>query len=488
MKTSLILMTMAAGAMFGADVVEMRHPAEPKSAVESGRVGTKTRPAPQQFSGKPLMPMVSRRSGDRPVIYMATQQTVSGATNNVVTIKSPARFTKLQAGTAKTVTAGKKATAKAAAFDPFDPRAQMIDPQDGSTLAPTQIFEWSAGDGATDYYMWIGSCYECADLLNEDEGQNQVRTVPLPVDGRMIYVALFSWIGGEWYEIDYQYQAAMGQQAVAAQMTAPVNGSTLGSPQTFQWDSGYGVSGYFLQVGSCEGCNDLYNANEGSNLADSVSIPIDGRTIYARLFSLIGNNWYYYDYQYRAPQASNLANVRVNIANPFAYPVNVSINGEVVGSVPPFTTAGTNVIVNFLSVSFEVVQPTLNGNALGDTMAGIFSTIVNPSGTYLFQLSNQIGNSFYFLPVITNQTSQPLAMEVNGGLTAENRCGCEVPANTADVAAGYYLLFSNSNVRLYQVSANYSGAYEYFGTDATPLYTLITDASAEVSLTVNRLP
>jgi hypothetical protein len=56
------------------------------------------------------------------------------------------------------------------------------------------------------------------------------------------------------------------------------------------------------------------------------------------------------------------------------------------------------------------------------------------------------------------------------------------------VGAGYYLLYSNSNVWLFLVSENYSGEYVYFGTPGTPLYTLITDSSAEVHLTVNRLP
>ena len=487
MKTSLILMAITAAAAFAADVVEINRTTETKTAVESGRAGTKMRRAARPFNGTPVYPV--NPSGKAKAGSPANALTFTGSASNIVEIKSAARFTTLQAGTGKTATANTaKAHAASAAYDPYDPRAQMIDPQDGSVLAPTESFRWSVGDGVTDYYLWIGSCFECADLLNEDEGQNLVRTVPLPVDGRMIYLALFSWIGSEWYEIDYQYQAALGQQGIAAQMIVPVNGATLNSPQAFQWDSGYGVSGYFLEVGSCEGCNDLYNANEGSNTADSVSIPAAGRGIFARLFSLIGNTWYYYDYQYRAPQATYFSNVRVNIANSFAYPVNVAINGQVVGSVPPFTTAGTDVQVTSLSLSFELVQPSLNGNVLGDPMVGIFSTIVNPSGTYLFQLSNQIGNSFYFLPVITNQTSEALALEVNGGLTAENRCGCEVPANTARVAAGYYLLFSNSNVRLFLVSSNYSGPYVYFGTAANPLYLLIADSSAEVSLSVNQLP
>jgi hypothetical protein len=480
MKTSLIVIAMTAGVAFGAD--EIHRLTETKSAVERGRVGTKTRRAARHFSGTPLLPMnhTAAKAGSP-----ANPQRFSAAAN-VVEIKSSARFTTLQAGSVKVA---RKTTAKAtAAYDPSDPRAQMITPEDGSVLSPTPTFEWSAGENVDDYYLQIGSCFECNDLLDEDEGQNLVRSVPLPVDGRMIYVSLFSSIGGDWYEIDYQYQAASGQQAVAAQMISPANGSTLGSPQAFQWDGGYGVSGFYLQVGSCEGCNDLYDANEGSNTVDSVGISVDGRTVFARLFSLIGNTWYYYDYQYRAPQPASGSSVRVNVANPFAYSVNLAINGQVVGSVPAFTTAGTDVVVNSLSVSFELNQPAVGGRTLGDSVAGIFSTIANPSGTYLFTISNHIGNSNYFMPVITNQTSQALELEVNGGLTAENRCGCTVPANTDRVAAGYYLLYSNSNVRLFLPNANYSGAYEYFGTAATPLYTLITDSSAQVLLTVNRLP
>jgi hypothetical protein len=483
-------MMTAGAAVFAADLPPAK---DIKAIVETGRVGAKARRAARPYSGTPLMPMNPNGLAKTGAPENANRCSDCKPAD-IVQIKTTARSTSFVPGTAPAVkkTAGpaaaKASAASNAAYDPADPRAQMINPPDGSTLNPVQSFEWSSGDGVDDYYMQIGSCFQCADLLDEDEGMNLIRTVSLPVDGRIIYVSLFSSIDGLWYELDYEYQAASGAQPVAAQMIAPANGSTLSSPQSFSWNSGYSVDDYYLQLGSCEGCNDLYDRNEGGNLSDSVSLPADGRTVYARLFSHIQGSWWYYEYQYRAPLASSGNSVRVNVANPFAFPVNIAINGKVLGSVPAFSTAGTNVTTTSLSLSFTLVQPTLNGRNLGDPVSGIFQTINNPSGTYNFQISNQIGSSFYFMPVITNRTSQALLIDVNGGLSAENRCNCEAPASTDNVAPGYYLLFANSNVRLFLANSNYNGAYEYWGTTANPLYKMITDSSAEVHLTVTNLP
>lgn len=499
MKTSLILIAMTLGeTVFAADSPRSLNTNHTGSAAvsEHGRMGTKTRRAARSFSGTPIIPL--NQHGKAKLGSPADAATCADCVpENTVEIKSAARFATFQAGTAKTArkTSRKSVSARATAFDPLDPRAQMITPEDGSTLEPTQAFEWSAGDSVDDYFLEVGSCFECNDILGEDEGQNLIRTVSLPLDGRMIYVSLFSSIDGEWYEIDYEYQAASGSEPVAARMISPANGATLGSPQAFFWDGGYMVDAHYLQVGSCEGCNDLYDANEGANLTATVSIPTDARTVFTRLWSYIQGDWYYYDYQYRAPEAVTNAggngggnNVRIDIANPFAYPVNISVNGRVLESVPAFKTAGTNVNVTSLSLSFELIQPTLGSRTLGDPVSGIFQTISNPAGKYLFQISTHIGNSNYFMPLITNHTSEALAIEVNGGLQAENQCGCNAPANADRVGAGYYLLFSNSNVRLFPANADYKGKYVYFGTDANPLYKLITDSSAEVNLVVTRVP
>jgi len=384
-----------------------------------------------------------------------------------------------------------KSPSAAEAFAASDPRAQMVSPVDGSVLNPTQTFTWSAGYAVDDYYMQIGSCFECNDLVDEDEGVNLSRSVSLPVDGRTIYVTLFSYIQGNWFWLDYQYQASLGGNPFPAQMMSPQNGSTLASQQTFTWSTGYGVDAFYLRIGSCQGCYDILDENQGQNLWRSVNLPADGRTIFARLFSFINGTWYYYDYQYRASQAQPTQHVRVNVVNQLAYSVNVYINGNLVGSCPALTTAGVDVSVSTLSVSFIVNQPVLSGRALGDPMSGIFNTITNPSGTINFQVSNHIGSNYYFQPLITNRTSVPLAIEVNGGLQAENRCNCTAPAGGTRVASGYYLFYSNSNVRLFRDGSNYTGSYVYFGVDhgsGTPLTNYVTGTAAQVELTVTSQP
>ena len=485
----------------GRQVLELVRNTESKAMFEQGRKGSAGRRPAKPFSGNPVFrgTKFSELKQGSPADSANSPSSAPDVTN-AIEIKA-ARFALLGTSSSGPVSArgsvseamsktGK--SAKSSVVDYSDPRAQMITPVDGSNLYPTQGFVWSTGADVIDYFLEIGSCFECNDLLSENEGQNLSRTVPLPVDGRSIFVTLFSLIGGNWYYIDYQYQAAQGGYAFAAQMTSPSNGSTLNSSQMFVWDGGYGVDDFYLQIGSCQGCNDILDENEGQNLSRTLGIPTDGRTVFARLFSSIQGTWWYYDYQYRAPMAQPTQHVRVNIVNNLAYAVNVSVNGTLIGSCPAFTTAGQDVDVSTLTVSFAVIQPTLNGNTLGDPMSGVFSTYYNPSGTYNFTVGNHIGNTDYFLPLITNHTYADLEIAVNGGLQAENRCNCTAPAGGTRVATGYYLWYSNSNVRLYQNGTNYRGRYLFFGVDSngagTSFASLVTGLDAEIELVANQVP
>jgi hypothetical protein len=96
---------------------------------------------------------------------------------------------------------------------------------------------------------------------------------------------------------------------------------------------------------------------------------------------------------------------------------------------------------------------------------------------------------------VTNPTYQAIEMEVNGGLTAQNKCNCDVGAYTSNVGFGYYQLFSNSNVRGYVNGSNYTGPYDYWGEDANGniaqsglLSNLIAANSGIVKLTVSSAP
>ena len=89
---------------------------------------------------------------------------------------------------------------------------------------------------------------------------------------------------------------------VKSAIVSPAPGSTLpGSTVTFEWTAGTGVTEYFLYVGSYRGSNRYFGNTLGTGLKATVNnLPTDGRTIYVRLWTLIGGAWQYVDYTYRA--------------------------------------------------------------------------------------------------------------------------------------------------------------------------------------------
>jgi len=483
---------------------EITHHAKASMAVEDGLKGSHARKAVRQDSGTPEFPMFEeevKKGGPDEIVSRAASAESEAET--AIEMRAP-RFATFESADANTVVNDPKwkmasraagmsvNTADTTGIVMYDPRAHMIRPVNAATLSPMTTFEWTAGDRVSQYFLWIGSCQDCTDLLEESQGRRLTRTVHLPIDGRLIYVTLFSQINGDWYWIDYQYRA-WKNQPVPSRMISPSNGSTLNETETFAWDLGQGVDQIWLRIGTCEGCRDILDENQGLHTRRTIRIPLTGGRIYVRLFSRIGGDWWYDTYDYQAPSTCRAARtVRVNIINHLAYPVNVSVNGRVLGSAPAFETAGANVEVCSLTLSYSVVQPTLGGRTLGDPMGGVFNTIDNPIGTYNFPVDNIAGSNWFFAPRITNRTSQPLLIEVNGGLEAQNRCYCVAPAHAERVAIGYYRFFSNSNVRLFRSNSDYTGPYWYFGIDTTgageSLVRYVQDKSGILNLTANTAP
>ena len=88
----------------------------------------------------------------------------------------------------------------------------------------------------------------------------------------------------------------------SAQLTTPAPGSTLtGSTVTFEWTAGINVPSYQLTVGTTRGGADLFDQVVGLTLSTTVTgLPTDGRTVYVRLWSLVGSVWWFRDYTYNA--------------------------------------------------------------------------------------------------------------------------------------------------------------------------------------------
>ena len=191
------------------------------------------------------------------------------------------------------------------AFNPASGRAVMQTPTPGSTLtASTVTFTWSAGSGATAYWLDIGNVaggnqyYQSGNL-----GNVLTKTVNgLPTDGSAVYVTLYSLISGSWVSNAYTY-TAFNLASGRAVMQTPTPGSTLtGSSVTFTWSAGSGATAYWVDIGNVAGGNEYYQSgNLGNVLTKTVNgLPTDGSAVYVTLYSLISGSWVSNAYTYTA--------------------------------------------------------------------------------------------------------------------------------------------------------------------------------------------
>ena len=250
-------------------------------------------------------------------------------------------------------------------YTAVDNRARMISPANGSVLGSSSAtFTWSAGTGASAYALYVGSSPGGVDLYAKAEGGSLSDTVNnLPVDGRQIYVTLWSLINGK-YLPNYCTYTALDNKA---QMTTPVNGSALGSSSVnFTWSAGTGVAQYYLLVGSAPGVFDIYAKIEGGNLSDTVNIPagaINGHTIYVRLYSYLNGAWMYNSYVYTVPDT------KAEVTAPAGGSALAS------GTATFSWSAGSGAIQYYLCVGsspgvFDIYTK-LEGSSLSDTVSNL---------------------------------------------------------------------------------------------------------------------
>jgi hypothetical protein len=164
-----------------------------------------------------------------------------------------------------------------------------------------QAFIWNTGTGVSLYQLNLGTTAPGASDLFSYKGTATSANVPsLPVNGATVYARLYSQINGTWQYNDYLYTES--GTAVPATLTSPTPGlgTVLGTTSvSFQWTTGTGVSLYQLNLSAiAPGGSDLY-LYKGAALSTSVpTLPANGVTVYARLYSKINGAWQYNDYLY----------------------------------------------------------------------------------------------------------------------------------------------------------------------------------------------
>lgn len=180
-----------------------------------------------------------------------------------------------------------------------DTAAAMTSPIAPGPLTGSSVtFSWSAGSGATAYWLDVGSAagggqYFSSGSLSSSTFQATV--TGLPTNGSNVYATLYSQFssGGQWVKTAYVY-TALNAAAAAATIASPVSGSTLsGGTVTFTWNAGSSATAYWLDVGSTAGGNNYYSSGSlGTALSTTVyGLPTNGSTVYATLYSLVGGSW-----------------------------------------------------------------------------------------------------------------------------------------------------------------------------------------------------
>ena len=181
--------------------------------------------------------------------------------------------------------------------------AAMQTPTPGSTLTSTSAtFTWTAGSGATNYWLDAGSTPGGNQYSQSGPLGNVLTTTVngLPADGSTIYVTLYSLIGGVWSSHSYTY-IAFSASGGAGAMQSPTPGAALsGNVAAFNWTPGTGATAYWLDIGSAQYGNNYYQSgNLGNTLSTTVnSLPADGSTIYVTLWSFVAGQWVSVEYNY----------------------------------------------------------------------------------------------------------------------------------------------------------------------------------------------
>jgi hypothetical protein len=189
------------------------------------------------------------------------------------------------------------------AFNTSGAQGVLTTPTPGSTLTSSTVtFGWMAGAGASAYWLDVGSSPGSNNYYQSGNLGNVLTTTVsgLPTNGSTVYATLYSLVGGQWLSSAYTY-TALNSGSVLAQMSSPAPGSTLhGNVQTFSWSAGSGATAYWLDVGSTQGGNDIYQSgNLGNALTTTVySLPANNSPIYVTLWSYVGGQWFYNEYNY----------------------------------------------------------------------------------------------------------------------------------------------------------------------------------------------
>jgi hypothetical protein len=191
--------------------------------------------------------------------------------------------------------------------------ATLTYPLDGTTNADLRVpLQWTPVPGADCYYLYVGTTRGAADLINSGEIHTTSYAASTLPRGQTLYARLWTKMSGAWNFTDTTFAADV------ATITYPADGSTSADFKLpIQWTPVAGVQAYYLYVGSTAGAKDLVDTGEIQTTSYLTHNLPSAKTLYARLWTKLANQWSYADSTF----TSNIAAL--------VYPTNGAVDVDV---------------------------------------------------------------------------------------------------------------------------------------------------------------
>jgi hypothetical protein len=176
--------------------------------------------------------------------------------------------------------------------------AEVTSPVDKSTFTSSAVtFKWNVSPCAARNQLWVGNKPATSDIFYADVSGGSTAVNGLPVDGRPLYVTLWSFINGTWRSKEYTYTAYLQ----IAEITSPRHLATFSSSDVkFDWSLSPTATDYYLYVGNSLRSYDIFSQYVFGGTTTVSGIPFDGRIIYVTIWSKIDGKWLGNDYRYTA--------------------------------------------------------------------------------------------------------------------------------------------------------------------------------------------
>lgn len=214
--------------------------------------------------------------------------------------------------------------------------AVMLSPTLGSSLdCGSATFTWS-NEGASQYWLYVGTPQNETQYYSANQGANTSATVSgLPQDGSTVRVRLWTLHASTgWTSNVYDYpscQSSSGTQNPAMMLTTtPLSCGAA----TLTW-SNEGAEQYWLYVGTPQNETQYYADSQGTNTSITLSgLPQDGSTLYIRIWTYHSSTgWLSITYSYSAcggrssSKGMEITSPAQRLNDPVADPENISPKG-----------------------------------------------------------------------------------------------------------------------------------------------------------------